>query len=215
MNQILQRIRTAGPPPPYPRQCRNTALLLLLGVGVGILAKYLDVVPRNELPALVSALDVGNFLGRFAPWVVFGLGISLASRSSVRAAVNVFAFFVGMVASYYGYSRLVAGFLPRHYAMIWVVFTLVSPLLAGICWYAKGNGAPALVLSSLLLAVLFNMTFVYGIGYFEPRSFLELLCFLGGVVLLKRTTLKKTLLMAAASVGIALALDQIIPFHFG
>ncbi|MCI5690885.1 MAG: hypothetical protein MR286_08410 [Clostridiales bacterium] len=215
MNRFLQRIRTAGPPTPYLRQCRNTALLLLLGIGLGILAKYLDVVPRNELPDLISALDVGNFLGRFAPWVVFGLGISLASRSPVRAAVNVFVFFVGMVAGYYGYSSLAAGFFPRHYAMIWVAFTLVSPLLAGICWYAKGNGAPALVLSSLLLAVLFNMTFVYGIGYFEPRSFLELLCFLGGVVLLNRTTLKKTLLMAAASVGIALALDQIIPFHFG
>ena len=46
--------------------------------------------------------------------------------------------------------------------MIWFGFTMISPFLAFVCWYAKGKSRPAFMLSVLILAVLFNMTFVYG-----------------------------------------------------
>ena len=74
----------------------------------------------------------------------------------------------------YLYSKYVAGFFPRSYAMIWIAFTMISPILAFICWYAKGKSNLALILSAMILAILFNMTFVYGILYFDIRSILEL-----------------------------------------
>ena len=82
-------------------------------------------------------------------------------------SINVFAFFVGMVASYYLYSNYIAGFFPRSYAVVWFGFTSISPLLAFICWYTKGKGKVAFILSALILAVLFNMCFLYGFGYFS------------------------------------------------
>ena len=68
--------------------------------------------------------------------------ISVFSSTPKRAAVDVFAFFAGMVSAYYMYSEFIAGFFPLHYAMIWAALTAVSPFLAYICWYAKGTGRP-------------------------------------------------------------------------
>ena len=88
--------------------------------------------------------------------------ILILCRSSLRASLNVFVFFVGMVSSYYIYSNYVAGFLPKSYAMIWVGFTAISPFLAFICWYAKGESKISFMLSVIIIAILFNFTFIYG-----------------------------------------------------
>ena len=71
------------------------------------------------------------------------------------------------------------------------------------------------MLSILILAVLFNMTFVYGWGYFEALSVLELIVFIIGLTVLKRDTLKSSVLMGAISIVLAFLLDMVIPFHFG
>ncbi len=185
---------------------------------MGTFSKYLDF-RQTELPGVLMAidgvLDVRNFLGRFAIWILIALCISIYSNSAIRASVNVFVFFAGMVASYYLYSNYVAGFFPRSYAMIWFGFTAVSPLLAFVCWYAKGKSRPAFMLSVLILAVLFNMTFVYGWGYFEARSVLELIVFIIGLTVLRRDTLKSSVLMGTISIVLAFLLDMVIPFHFG
>ena len=174
---------------------------------------------QAELPsglmAIDAALDVHNFLGRFAIWVLIALCISIYSNSAIRASINVFAFFIGMVASYYLYSNYIAGFFPRSYAVIWFGFTAVSPLLAFVCWYAKGKSRPAFMLSVLILAVLFNMTFVYGWGYFKARSVLELIVFIIGLTVLRSDTLKSSVLMGTISIVLAFLLDMVIPFHFG
>ena len=51
---------------------------------------------QAELPSVLmaidGALDVHNFLGRFAIWVLIALCISIYSNSATRASVNVFAF---------------------------------------------------------------------------------------------------------------------------
>lgn len=135
------------------RQIVNTTTILLLGIAFGVFFKYSDCTPDNELPFVLEYLDVRNFLGRFAIWLLLALCIAVYSYSSVRAAVNVFVFFVGMVAIYYLYSKFVAGFFPKSYALVWVGFTAISPLLAFICWYAKGMGKISFGISALAIAV--------------------------------------------------------------
>lgn len=165
MNNFLSEIRSAKNPMPVHRKIINTTTILCLGIVLGTLSEYLDF-RQAELPSLLmtidGALDVHNFLGRFAIWLLIALCISVYSNSAIRASVNVFAFFVGMVGSYYLYSNYVAGFFPKSYAMIWFGFTVVSPILAFACWYAKGKSKPAFMLSAIILAVLFNTAFVYG-----------------------------------------------------
>ena len=218
MKKFLNDIRSAENPISGNRKIINTIAVLFLGIALGTFSKFLDF-RQAELPSVLmaidGALDVHNFLGRFAIWVLIALCISIYSNSATRASVNVFAFFAGMVASYYLYSNYIAGFFPRSYAMIWFGFTAVSPLLAFVCWYARGKSKLAFILSALILAVLFNMCFVYGFGYFSARSVLEVIVFSIGFIVLKRNSLRSSALMGTISIVLAFLLNIIIPFHFG
>ena len=203
MIKLLNDIRNAENSISNNSKIINTIVVLFLGIALGTFSKYLDF-RQAELPCVLMAIDeafdIHNFLGRFAIWVLIALCISIYSNSAIRASVNVFAFFVGMVASYYLYSNYIAGFFPRSYAMIWFGFTAVSPLLAFVCWYARGKSKLAFILSALILAVLFNMCFVYGFGYFSARSVLEVIVFSIGFIVLKRNSLRSSALMGTRSV---------------
>ena len=189
-------------------------MILLLGIALGALSKFLDSTASNVLPPILEYLDVRNFLGRLAIWMLLGLCIAVYSPSPIRAAVNVFTFFFGMVAGYYAYSKWIAGFFPQSYVLVWVGFTVVSPLLAWICWYAKGKEKISLGISSVIIAVLFNASFVYGWLYFNMRSILELITFFCGVIILRRSSVKETMLMIVIGIAAALLLRLVIPFHF-
>ena len=218
MNKFLNDIRSVGNPISVNRKIINTIIILSLGIALGTFSKFLDF-RQAELPSVLmaidSVLDVHNFLGRFAIWVLIALCISIYSNSAMRASVNVFVFFIGMVTSYYLYSNYIAGFFPRSYAMIWFGFTMISPFLAFVCWYAKGKSKPAFMLSILILAVLFNMVFVYGWGYFKALSVLEFAVFIIGLIVLRIDTLRSSVLMGTISTILAFLLDMVIPFHFG
>lgn len=187
--------------------------IMAFGILLGVVSKYLDCTPVNKLPYILQSLDIRNFLGRFSIWIFIAVCISIYSKSAFRAGVNVFVFFTGMVSSYYLYSKFIAGFFPRSYAMIWVGFTIVSPFLAWICWYARGNGKIALTISAGITAVLINTTFVYGPGYFDVPYIPEFIVFLLIIFVLRRTV-KETLIMIAAGVIIAVILNYISPIHF-
>ncbi len=215
MKSFLNTIRCEEKPISVRRQVVGTLAVIFLGIALGTFSKFIDNTAVNKLPFIFGYLDIGNFLGRFAIWVLLAVCISIYSNSSIRAAINVFVFFVGMVTSYYLYSKFVAGFFPRSYAMIWYGFTAISPLLAFICWYAKGKSKLSFFLSSMIIAVLFNMTFFYGMTYFGIRSILELLVFICGLVVLKRNTIRNTIIMTAIGVILAFILNLLVPFHFG
>ena len=218
MNKFLNDIRGTENPIPVKNKIINTTIILFLGIALGTFSKYLDF-RQAELPGMImaidGALDIHNFLGRFAIWVLIALCISIYSNSAIRASINVFVFFVGMVASYYLYSNYIAGFFPRSYALIWFGFTVVSPLLAFVCWYARGKSKQALILSAMILAVLFNMCFVYGVGYFSAWSVLEVIVFIIGFIVLRRDTLRSSALMGTISIVLAFLFNVIIPFRFG
>lgn len=193
----------------------HSIAVLFFGIVLGTVSKFLDTTPSNELPFIIERLDVRNFLGRFAIWILIAVCISIYSNSSIRAAVNVFTFFFGMVTSYYLYSKFIAGFFPRSYAMIWFGLTAISPLLAFVCWYAKGKSKISLAISSLIIAVLFNMTFSYGWIYFGIYSSLELIVFICGLIILRRSTIKETIVTTAIGVIAAMILNMILPFYWG
>lgn len=182
---------------------------------MGTFSKYLDY-RQAELPALIQAfdqaLDFHNFLSGFAPWIIIAICISVYSHTAVRAAINVFLFFAGMIASYYIYGNFVAGFFPKSYAMIWIGFTIISPILAFICWYAKGKGVIAFILSAGIISFLMNTAFAYGIFYISIRSWLNVSMLILGIVILNRS-LKETIMMIGIGAVLAILLETIIPFH--
>lgn len=198
------------------KQILFTIGIMLLGAILGTFSKYLDY-HQAQLPYLLGVidrrLDVHNFLGGFAPWIFMAVCISIYSSTSVRAAINVFVFFVGMITCYYLYSNYVAGFFPRSYAMIWIGFTIASPFLAFICWHAKGEGKLAVAISAGIIAVFFNLAFAYGWVYFDIRSVLQVITFGMSVIVLHKSR-KKTLIMMGMAVAIAVLFEMVLPFLF-
>lgn len=213
--EFLDKIRTPEKPKNIQRQILCTAGIFILGICLGAFSKFLDY-RQAELPAFIQAfdraLDFHNFLGSFAPWIVIAVCISVYSRTPVRAAVNVFSFFTGYVGSYYIYCKLIAGFFPKSYAMIWIGFTVISPVLAFICWYARGRGVISFILSSGIIAVLINTAFSYGMFYIDIRSWLNILMLISGIAVVHKSQ-KETVLMLGTGVVFALLLHAILPFR--
>lgn len=191
MNKFLNKIRSIENEIPITRKIINTILILCFGIVLGTFAKFLDTTASNTLPFIFEYLDISNFLGRFAIWLLIALYIAIYSHSSIRASLNVLVFFIGMVSSYYLYSYFVAGFFPKNYAMIWLGFTAISPLLAFVCWYAKGKSKISFILSVIIIAILFNFTFIYGWIYFDVYSILEVIVFGCALIALKRVTVQR------------------------
>lgn len=212
---VFDKIRTSQKTDSIQKQIFITLGILLLGIVLGTFSKFLDY-RQAQLPALLRTidrtLDLHNFLGSFAPWIVAAVCISVYSRTPARAALNVFLFFAGMVGSYYLYCHYVAGFFPRSYALIWIVFTIVSPFPAFLCWYAKGKGTFAFLLSSGIIGTLINTAFLYGAFYVDIRSLLHVLMLVLGVLILRRP-LKETVAMIGTGIVFAVAIDGILPFH--
>lgn len=215
MNKFLNKIRSIENEIPITRKIINTILILCFGIVLGTFAKFLDTTASNTLPFIFEYLDISNFLGRFAIWLLIALYIAIYSHSSIRASLNVLVFFIGMVSSYYLYSYFVAGFFPKNYAMIWLGFTAISPLLAFVCWYAKGKSKISFILSVIIIAILFNFTFIYGWIYFDVYSILEEIVFGCALIALKRNTFRETTYMILSAVVIAVILNMLVPFRFG
>jgi len=215
MKEFFGKIRTPEKSYSILKQVLISIGILLFGVFMGAFSKYLDYRQAN-LPALLhlidSAVDLHNFLGKFAPWIVIAVCIAVYSTTPVRAAINVFAFFAGMVTSYYMYSNFIAGFFPKSYAFVWFTFTAVFPFLAFLCWYAKGTGRIAFLLSSGIIGVLLNCAFSYGMLYIGISSGLELLMLVIGVFVLRKS-FRETVGMIGVGAVFAISMRAVIPFR--
>lgn len=215
MKEFLGKIRVPRKSHSISKQVLISMGILLFGVFMGTFSKYLDYRQAN-LPALLSmidsAVDLHNFLGKFAPWIVIAVCIAVYSTTPIRAGINVFVFFAGMVSSYYWYSNFIAGFFPKSYAFVWVTFTAVSPFLAFLCWYAKGTGRIAFLLSSGIIGVLLNCAFYYGMFYIGISSGLELLMLAIGVFVLRKS-FRETAGMIGVGAVFAIIMKAVIPFR--
>lgn len=197
------------------RQILVTVLTLLLGVCLGIFSKHLDF-KQTALPSFLrgidQALELHTFLDGFAPWILIAVCIAIYNKTPLRAAINVFVFFVGMVAGYYWYGQYYAGFFPRNYAVIWAWFTVASPFLAAFCWYAKGNGWVSCLLSAGIVGVLFNTAFVYGITYFNVVSWLNV-SVLGITLFVLRRNKREMFPVIGFGVIFAIGMTVLFPFR--
>lgn len=157
------------------RKFLYSTLIFIAGVILGSVSKMLETTLSNSLPYFIEVLDLRNFFSRMGVWIFLGALISVYSKSPIRSAINVFLFFVGMVGSYYLYTVFVAGFFPKSYMMIWIIMACISPFMAFICWYARGNGIIAISISSIVFMFISRQAFVFGFWYFDIKYSLELI----------------------------------------
>lgn len=210
----FEQIRKPSKKLSYKSQIVITLGVILLGFLLGTLQKWIDGTGGSNLPLILQQLDIGNYFGRLAIWILLGSIISVYSESPVRAGINTFVFFISMLAGYYLYCNFVLGFLPRAYMMMWLLFAFASFFMAYFCWYAKGEGIIAILISSVIIGVLLAQTINLNItqGFYVYHS-LEVVTWLIGVILLRRT-LKEYAIEIGLSVVIAFVYQLVMP-HWG
>ena len=210
----LEQIRKPSKNVSLNRQIVITLGIILFGFVLGVLQKWIDGTGSSTLPVILQHLDIGNYFGRLAIWILLGTIISMYSESPMRAAINTFFFFISLLAGYYLYCNYILGFLPRTYMMMWIVIAFASIFMAYICWYAKGEGFIAIFISSMIIGVLlaqaFNLNFTQG---FYMYHFLEVITWLIGVILLRRKP-KEYAIEIGLSLVIALVYQLTMP-HWG
>ena len=213
IKQFLERVRKPRNSISLPVQIAATVGIIILGFVLGVVQKLMDGAPTNAFLDLMQQLGVGNYFGRFAIWILLATIISLYAKSPLRAAINTFLFFISMLAGYYLYTNYVLGFLPRAYMMIWIVIAFVSFFMAYICWYAKGEGFIAIIISSAIIGVLLAQAFSLKIitqGFFVYHLW-EVFTWLASVVLLRRKP-KEYAIEIGLSIVVAIGFQIAFPF---
>lgn len=212
MKKFLNEIRTPNNNTSVKSKIINTTLIFLSGIILGIFSKWLDNLSINNAiwwQNIIDILDLRNVFSLFGVWIFIAISISIFSKTPLRASLNVFLFFAGMTVSYHLYTIYFSGFNPQKYMMIWYSITLISPILAYICWYAKGKGKISLLISTMIILVMLFSSFSIGIWYFDINSVIDLLFFIGTLLVLY-TNSKKTICSLTLALVLAFIIRSIV-----
>ena len=210
--RFLKQIREGDVTLAFSKKVLNTVMILILGVLLGVFSKWLDNTPLNDdvwLQSILNYLDLGNVLSLLGIWLLIALCISVYSTTPLRASINVFIFFLGMNISYHIYTIIFAGFNPMNYMMIWYGITLLSPILAFICWYSKGNGTIPVIINICIITVMLLCSFSIGMWYFDFISIINTIIFIITLIVLHDTP-KKSAITLTGGVIVAFLLRLFI-----
>ena len=188
-------------------------ICLVLGAFLGGISKYLDTIAVDENWWTYILHFFAALFTRMGIWILIATLIASYSKTTKRAAVNTFAFFIGMLITYYGYSAYLFGFFPTSYFLLWGSISLLSPILAIIVWHAKNNKQMAVFLPALPMGLMLSLSLGIGLSYIYINHFEELIMYvLLCVVFFKNP--KQLALLVALSMLVAIFVSQVTPFHF-
>lgn len=193
----------------------TAAACLVFGIALGLFAKWLDNLGLDSgiwWHRLIEKFDLGNFFSDIAIWLLLALAIAVFSASAMQAAVNVFVFFAGMCAAYHLYTVLFAGFNPASYMMLWYGITILSPLLAAFCWYARGTGAAAIILDIGIMSIFTVSCFAIGFIYINVKGILYVLVYVAAAAILY-TSPRQLLIMLPLGFFLSFLVHPIWPFY--
>lgn len=212
MKEKLNKIRIPNKNIKTKNKILSTFLIFLFGVILGIFSKWLDNLSINDSvwwQNIFGILDLSNIFSMFGIWIFIAVTISVFSKTPLRASINVLLFFIGMTVSYHLYTILFSGFNPMKYMLIWYSITLISPLLAYICWYSKSTSKISMLISSLILCVMFLSSFNIGMWYFDFKSIIDSLIFIGTIAVLY-VNQKNTIYSLLISIVLAFIISSIV-----
>lgn len=98
----------------------NSIGTLISGIILGVISRLLDIYTQN----------LGNIFSGINIWILFGVIISIYSKTKKQAMINIFSFCIGMIFSYYLTMYILNNTYNFTYIIGWTLFALFSPFLA-------------------------------------------------------------------------------------
>ena len=121
----------------------NPISMFLIGLILGVISRLLDIYTQN----------LGNILSQMAIWILFGILISIYSKTKKRAMINILPFCIGMLITYYFVAFISKGVYSNIFIIGWTIFALCSPILAYFTWMTKEKGVFPKIISIGIIVV--------------------------------------------------------------
>ena len=132
--------------------------MVLIGLMSGFLVKEIDIYFYRQH----FGISLSDIFSEIGIWVLFGVTISLFSRSTKYAMLNVFAFSVSMLCTYYLTAQLTASVYGWTYIKAWFLFAFLSPLMAYLVTLTKKRGALSLLIKIGIFAGYLGINMLLG-----------------------------------------------------
>lgn len=117
--------------------------MFMTGLMLGIISRFLDIYTQN----------LGEIFSQMAIWILFGVIISINSKTKKESMVNTFLFCIGMLITYYSVAIISDGVYSTDYIIGWTIFALCSPVMAYFTWMTKEKGVFPKIISVLIVLV--------------------------------------------------------------
>jgi len=148
-------------------ECRSLILPFVIGIVLGITAKLVDV------PYITCDFPIfDDIMGRFGIWVWAAALIAVRSKTPLLAAARSFAFFIGMLSAYYGYTVLVLKFFPGSQIVLWGGIAMITPFCGFLIWHIHEDKRFAALIASLPFILLITEWYltVFADGYYTDQD---------------------------------------------
>lgn len=136
----------------------NPISMFFTGLILGIVSRLLDIYTQN----------LGNIFSQMSIWILFGVLISIYSKTKKKAMINILPFCISMLITYYFVAFITKGVYSNIIIIGWTIFALCSPIFAYFTWMTKEKGffskiiSICIVLVSLLSSIiLFDRLRIY------------------------------------------------------
>ena len=124
--------------------------MFLIGLILGVISRLLDIYTQN----------LGNILSQMAIWILFGILISIYSKTKKSAMINILPFCIGMLLTYYFVAFISKDVFSNIFIIGWTIFALCSPILAYFTWMIKEKGIFPKIISIGIILVSIISTIV-------------------------------------------------------
>lgn len=130
----------------------NPFMMFIIGLILGVISRLFDIYTQN----------LGNIFSCLAIWILFGVLISINSKTKKKAMINIFPFCIGMLLTYYFVAFITNGVYSKNYIIGWTIFALFSPIMAYFTWQTKEDGIlPRLISIGIVLVSVLSTIILF------------------------------------------------------
>lgn len=130
----------------------NPVSMFFLGIILGTVGKLADIYTQN----------LGNILSQTSIWILFGILISIYSKTKKEAMLNILPFCFGMLIAYYFTAYITNKIYSISFIIGWTVFAFLSPLFAYFTWMTKQKGIfPKIISVGIVLVSISSLIILF------------------------------------------------------